>query len=306
MGQLVLIVVFGAVAAAAAFLALRTRPPSNDRRKDVPPAMRPADIDQVLESDRLTKILLWGALLTIFFAFFMPAYWFREPARMAAKEESFDEESIDRGKIYFALTTDPETGESNLRGKECARCHGNNAEGGTNPFFDPNTGQMRIVNVPELQSVFARYEEPPEGYEDARAFIRETIDRGRPGTDMPTWGNKFGGPLTEQEIDDIVNWLRSIQQKVDFSAEATGDQIFSQLCATCHGPGGSGGSGPPMTGGSETRQFPNIEDHKNFVRSGSKSGQPYGTSGMGTGGMPPWPQLKDDQLQKVVDYERSL
>ena len=61
-----------------------------------------------------------------------------------------------------------------------------------------------------------------------------------------------------------------------------------------------------MQGGSETRQFPNIEDHKKFVREGSKPGQPYGTSGMGTGGMPPWPQLSDDQLQKVVDYERSL
>ena len=123
---------------------------------------------------------------------------------------------------------------------------------------------------------------------------------------MPTWGNKYGGPLTEQEIEDIVNWLADIQVDLDIDATATGDAIFNQLCATCHGVGGAGGSGPAMTGGAESRQFPNIEDHKAFVKSGSTAGQPYGTSGMGTGGMPPWGTLTDEQIQKVVEYERSL
>jgi mono/diheme cytochrome c family protein len=306
MRQLLIAVVFGAIAAGAALLALRTRSSSSKTNKSVPPALRPADIDSVLESGRLTKVLFWGAGLTVFFAFFLPAYWFREPARMTAKEESFAEESIERGKIYFALTTDPQTGESNLRGKECARCHGVDAGGGTNEFLDPNTGVTRTVQVPELKTVFARYEEPPEGYDDAAEFITEVIERGRPGTDMPTWGNKYGGPLTEQEIEDIVNWLADIQVDLDIDATATGDAIFNQLCATCHGVGGAGGSGPAMTGGSETRQFPNIEDHKAFVKSGSTAGQPYGTSGMGTGGMPPWGTLTDEQIQKVVEYERSL
>lgn len=306
MRQLLIAVIFGAIAAGAALVAFRSRSSSSRTDKSVPPAMRPAAIDSVLESNRLTQVLLWGAGLTIFFAFFLPAYWFREPARMAAKEESFDEESIERGKIYYALTTDPETGESNLRGKECARCHGVNAEGGTTEFLDPNTGQMRTVQEPELTTVFARYEEPPEGYEDAREFITETIERGRPGTPMPTWGNKYGGPLTEQEIEDIVNWLEDIQVDVDIEASATGDAIFNRLCVTCHGVGGAGGSAPAMQGGSEARQFPNIEDHKAFVKGGSKAGQPYGTSGMGTGGMPAWGTLTDEQIQKVVEYERSL
>ncbi|MEX2552444.1 MAG: c-type cytochrome [Actinomycetota bacterium] len=306
MRQLLIAVVFGAIAAGAALIALRTRSSSGTTNKSVPPALRPADIDSVLESGRLTKVLFWGAGLTIFFAFFLPAYWFREPARMTAKEKSFEEDSVERGGIYYALTTDPVTGESNLRGKECARCHGVNGEGGTSEFHDPNTGQMRTVQEPELTTVFARYEEPPAGFDDARAFITETIERGRPGTPMPTWGNKYGGPLTEQEIEDIVNWLESIQVDVDIEEGATGDQIFSRLCAACHGIGGAGGSGPALTGGSETRQFPNIEDHKAFVKGGSKAGQPYGTSGMGTGGMPAWGTLTDEQIQKVVEYERSL
>ena len=306
MRQLLIAIVFGAIAAGTALIAFRARSGSSTTNKSVPPALRPAAIDSVLESNRLTQVLLWGAGLTIFFAFFLPAYWFREPARMTAKEDSFEEESIERGGIYYALTTDPVTGESNLRGKECARCHGVNGEGGTSEFLDPNTGQMRTVQEPELTTVFARWEEPPPGFDDARSYITETIERGRPGTPMPTWGNKYGGPLTEQEIEDIVNWLESIQVDVDIEASATGDQIFSRLCAACHGIGGAGGSGPALTGGSETRQFPNIEDHEAFVKAGSQAGQPYGTSGMGTGAMPAWGTLTDEQIQKVVEYERSL
>ena len=306
MGQLLIAILVGAVAAGAALVVLRTRSAPRPKSK-IPPALRPADIDSVLESNRLTKIHGWGLALTLFFAFFMPAYWVQEPQNRLDNEKMFEEESLERGERYYAMAIDQQTGESNPAGKECARCHGVEAEGGTNDFLNPDTGVRSVVQVPELKTVFARYEEPPAGYEDAREFIRETIERGRPGTDMPTWGNKFGGPLTEQELDDIVNWLESINEKPDVSAEATGDQIFNQFCATCHGIGGAGGSAPPMRGGSETRQFPNIEDHKTFVKEGSKAGQPYGTSGQGTGAMPGWAgTLNDDQIQKVVDYERSL
>lgn len=304
MGQLLIAVLVGAVAAGAALVVLRTR--STGTKSKIPPALRPADIDAVLESSRLTKIHGWGLALTLFFAFFMPAYWVQEPQNRIDNEEMFAEESLERGERYYAMAIDQQTGESNTAGKECARCHGDGAEGGTNEFLNPDTGTRSIVQVPELKTVFARYEEPPPGFEDAREYIRETIERGRPGTDMPTWGNEYGGPLTEQELDDIVNWLESIQVDVDIEGDATGDQIFNQLCSTCHGVGGAGGSGPAMTGGSETAQFPNIEDHKTFVKEGSKAGQPYGTSGQGTGAMPAWASLTEEQIQKVVDYERSL
>ncbi len=306
MGQLLIALLVGAVAAGAALVVLRTRSESKPKNK-IPPALRPADIDAVLESTRLTKIHGWGLALTLFFAFFMPAYWVQEPQNRLDNEKMFEEESLERGERYYAMATDQETGESNPDGKECARCHGVEAEGGTNDFLNPDTGVRSVVQVPELKTVFARYEEPPPGFEDAEEFIRETIERGRPGTDMPTWGNKYGGPLTEQELDDIVAWLKSINEEPEVGADATGDQIFNQFCSTCHGIGGAGGSGPAMKGGSETRQFPNIEDHKTFVKEGSKPGQPYGTSGQGTGAMPGWAgTLTDEQIQLVVDYERSL
>lgn len=281
----------------------------------VPPALKPGDVDDVLETDRLDTILRWGAGLTVFMAVFLVVYWWIEPQKRVDKEEFFNQQSLDRGRYYYAMKEDPVTGEHPPRGVghpagdpiECARCHGVDAEGGENDFLDPATGERRKVKVPELRTVFSRYAKPPPGFRDARAFIRETIERGRPGTDMPTWGNRFGGPLTDQQIDDITNWLFSIQGPLEVAEGADGASIFNQNCAPCHGIGGAGASGPALTGGSEVRQFPNIDDHIAFVVSGSSPNQPYGTSGRGTGGMPGWKgRLTDEQIRLVVEYERSL
>jgi mono/diheme cytochrome c family protein len=302
----ILIVLVVAVAIASAAMAAMRR--GKGKPPPVPPALRPGDIDAVLESDRLTKIQWWGFAFTFFFAIFLPAYWMMEPGRMASADRHVAEDSITRGQKYFALRQDPVTGAENLNGKECARCHGTEAQGGTNDFLDTATGQRQTVNVPELQTVFTRYATPPAGFKDARAFISETIERGRPGTDMPTWGNQYGGPLNEQEIADIVDWLEHIQKTPKVSQGAGGDQIFNQFCVSCHGAGGSGGIGPSMKNGSETKEFPNIQDHIAFVTNGSKAGQPYGAQGKtATGRMPAWQgTLTPEQIKAVVDYERSL
>jgi len=277
------------------------------QKDKIPPALRPGDTDDVLESDRLTKIIRWGFILAVFFAIYLPFYWLQEPGRMAAKEKDFDKKSIERGHNYFALRTDPISGKENGSGKECARCHGVHQQGGTNDYLDPASGKKSLVKVPELQTVFSRYEKPPPGFKDAKTFIRETIERGRAGTDMPTWGNKYGGPLTDQELDDIVNFLTSIQRVPKVEANASGDQIFTQNCSSCHGIGGAGGVGPAMKDGSEAKEFPNVDDQIAFVEAGSKPNTPYGTHGKGTGVMPSWKgRLTDEQIRKVVEYERSL
>ncbi|MBW3591495.1 MAG: c-type cytochrome, partial [Actinobacteria bacterium] len=303
---LVVALIIGAVAAGAAFVAFRPQPKGANVKK-IPPALRPAEPDALLESERLNRVSAWGLVLTVFFAFFLPAYWLQEPQNRRNNEEKFEEESIERGEEYYAMAIDQQTGEPNRSGKECARCHGDGAQGGTNEFVNPDTGETSMVQVPDLVTVFARYEEPPPGYDDARTYIREVIERGRPGTDMPTWGVEYGGPLTEQEINDILNWLETIQQEADVSADASGEDIFNQMCASCHGAGGAGGSGPAMQGGSEVQMFPDVAEHEAFVKEGSTPGQPYGTSGMGTGAMPAWGgRLTDEQISAVVEYERSL
>jgi len=39
----------------------------------------------------------------------------------------------------------------------------------------------------------------------------DTIQKGRPPTPMPTWGVRYGGPMNDQQITDLVNYLLSIQ-----------------------------------------------------------------------------------------------
>lgn len=274
------------------------------RTDSVPAALRPGDTDDVLESDRLGKIQRWGTIASIVFAVFITVYWLAEPGRMRAKEAEFAELSIQRGEAYFHDEDVSIHGQLIIPMK-CSECHGTEGAGGTNEFLDPNTGTARTVQVPELQTIFARYPDPPSL--TTREFIFEIIERGRPGTDMPTWGNEFGGPLTDQQINDIVNYLETIQQTPDIAADADGAAIFAQFCAACHGQSGSGGSGPALQAGTEVAQFPEIADHIAFVTEGSQPGTPYGTSGQGTGAMPGWGNtLTEEQIRAVVEYERSL
>ncbi len=274
-------------------------------RSTVPPALRPGDTDDVLEGERLMKVQRLGFVFVGLSVLFLPAYWLAEPGRMASKEELFEEISIERGDAYFHDEVVFVEG-AEIVPVECSRCHGEGAAGGENEFLDPSTGEVRKVIVPELRTIFSK-PVPPVYQGDVRQYVYETIERGRPGTDMPTWGNKFGGPLTEQQIDDIVNWLESIQVEPEEFEGVDGEAIFMEFCAACHGIGGAGGSGPAMLNGSEVAMFPNIDDHIAFVKEGSKPGQPYGTTGRGTGAMPPWEgRLTEEQIRAVVEYERSL
>jgi mono/diheme cytochrome c family protein len=68
----------------------------------------------------------------------------------------------------------------------CAVCHGVNGEGRIGVTLAKNWGSIR----PDLA-------------------IRSTIASGVTGTAMPAWSQENGGPLTEDEIDDIVAFVMS-------------------------------------------------------------------------------------------------
>src|SRR2546430_4514714 len=68
-----------------------------------------------------------------------------------------------------------------------------------------------------------------------RSYIMATIERGRTNgqlgdsDDMPTWGQMYGGPLTDQQIDDVIDWLQTIQRR---SEEHT-SELQSQSNLVC-------------------------------------------------------------------------
>jgi mono/diheme cytochrome c family protein len=72
----------------------------------------------------------------------------------------------------------------------CATCHGVNGEG---------------VNAPALNS-----QQFLTGASDQQ--IHGIIAGGVPGTAMPAWWNEYGGPLTDQQIAEVVAYLRSWQK----------------------------------------------------------------------------------------------
>lgn len=240
------------------------------RRPDkVPPALRPGETDDVLEGPRLTRISLWGLGMSLLVALFIFFYWVHEPTRMTNATAFFDHNQVLRGQQYFYLPTDPKTGLTNTRGIGCARCHGNgntsasdnygdNADGGTNTYIDSTTGKSQTAVVPNLTGVFARYANPAKrpGYKTALAFIQSTIEQGRTngvigdGDDMPTWLQKYGGPLTDQQISDILAYLQTIQKPVKAPSPAPSAAAGTSNTAT------SGTSNTATSGTTTTANAP--------------------------------------------------
>ena len=70
---------------------------------------------------------------------------------------------------------------------------------------------------------------------------------------------------------------------------------------------GSGALGPALRASRSVVQFPDAEDHYEFIVVGSDNGQPYGVNGIGRGWMPGFGAvLTEADIRLIVDYERSL
>lgn len=80
-------------------------------------------------------------------------------------------------------------------------------------------------------------------------YLRTAILDGRGGTTMSAWSSLHGGPLSPQDADAVIAFLRSFGDRphaaLDDSAvtgdSARGDKLFESQCARCHGPHGTDG-----------------------------------------------------------------
>ena len=70
-----------------------------------------------------------------------------------------------------------------------------------------------VVRVPNLTTVC---QGPNGGHAQIKSLsdIVNTIAQGRTGTDMPSWSVKYSGPLDDDQINNIVNYILSIQEPV--------------------------------------------------------------------------------------------
>jgi mono/diheme cytochrome c family protein len=176
---------------------------------DIPPGMRPGPADEVLERRQLEKVMGWGILFVLITALWLPALWLREPDQNVDDAIELISRSRERGSQWFQVAD-----EENPTGFGCARCHGPEAQGGTVPFTTETGEFIPEFPVPKLVDVCGgeKYGHPLIGGETAIEDIQTTIEQGREGTPMPSWSVRYAGPMNDQQIQDLIAYLLSIQE----------------------------------------------------------------------------------------------
>ena len=199
--QGIILAVGGAIfiAIAGGILVLRGR---RREEADIPNAMRPGPSDPDLETPLLQKLQGWGVLLVLFFVIWVPAAWLFEPQRNLEQEQLLNEAAIDRGAHAVQVFT-----EENQGGVGCVNCHGPTLQGSV--ILNTQTGTP--IQTPNLTTVCGG---PFTGHPLIYGLrdIQTTIEQGR-GI-MPSWSIRYAGALGDQQINDIINYLVSIQKDV--------------------------------------------------------------------------------------------
>ncbi len=156
-----------------------------------------------------TKIFI-AMILTAAIATFLTVYWFLEPYRTRVEAEKIRLEAAKKGGILFMM--------------HCARCHGES--GG------PQRGIRAINSKNYLKSM----------NDDV---LYKVIERGIPGTGMVALGEKEGGPLNPEQINQLVAFIRNWEKtalalpdeappkKTLFLQEEAG-YVGSETCIGCH------------------------------------------------------------------------
>ncbi len=189
-----LVMVLAAVAVAAWLAFMVAGSVRGKGGEDVPSNLRPGMPNDELEGPRLDRALTWSLIFAAFVAISMPVYFLGETDRQQGFVEQFAEESLDRGEAAAAPTADG--------GLDCAGCHGPGLSGGVARYVEGRSNVTVAWLAPRLDTIMYRY---------SRDEVKFWIVYGRPGTPMPAWGLDGGGPLNDQEVDDLLNYIESVQ-----------------------------------------------------------------------------------------------
>ncbi|MFW2340676.1 MAG: c-type cytochrome, partial [Acidimicrobiia bacterium] len=180
-----------------------------------------------------------------------------------------------------------------LYGQLCSSCHGDFGEGG------PHPSNPADIIAPISTALYL------ETRDDAT--LRAIISKGQTDQGMSPFLESEGGPLTEDEVDALVSFMRAWENDppVEFPPDlargpvAGGSaQVFSAFCAQCHGEDGAGGAG--LVGPSLTT--PDFQD--SFTDDALFDTISNGHSATS---MIAWGEvLTSDQLDGLVQHIRSL
>ena len=164
--------------------------------------------DDELETFRLDRALVWSLVTLTAVSMILPVYWLMEPTRQENAIVDWVQRFEKRGARNFE--------------DACSSCHGPGGVGGVAAFTLVDAEGAFVAQVdwkaPALTSVLSRFDE---------AEVQHGLDYGRPGTPMPAWGLPGGGPMTSQQVEQLIVYLRSIQ----LDQETATAQIKSGIAA---------------------------------------------------------------------------
>jgi cbb3-type cytochrome c oxidase subunit III len=125
--------------------------------------------------------------------------------------------------------------------KYCALCHGKDRQGYAADF------------APSLKSksLMATTQSPRSSYN----YLNHTIAYGRSGTAMAPYAKSQGGPLDDEDIELLIQWLHElsgVKKPIEMSTKpitgnlALGKTLYAKHCESCHGAKGEGVRGPAL------------------------------------------------------------
>ena len=173
-------------------------------------------------------------------------------------------------------------GGSSLYKVNCSQCHGSGAQGA--PGY-PNLNDDDWLWGGDLDAIYATI----------KHGVRNGTDPDARDSQMPVFGE---GTLEAPQIQQVANSVMQLSsQEHDAAAASTGQQLFAENCAACHGEDGKGG-----------RDFgaPNLADQislygNTLEKVAAQISKPK------HGVMPAWGQKLDDaEVKQLTVYIHSL
>lgn len=135
----------------------------------------PPDFESAGLQRSLDRYYTWGLVFMLVLVVSFPLYRLREP-------------SLRRDALHKQQATYTALG-NRLFAQSCAECHGREAIGGSAPTLNAKEFLASTTNA-QMQLI---------------------IQGGVSGTSMSEWSIDFGGPLTDEQIRQIVTYLRSLE-----------------------------------------------------------------------------------------------
>src|SRR5712691_10130369 len=206
-GVVILLGGVGILFVAAAFAILQRARSRRESAPDIPNAMKPGPADAALETPLLQKLQGWGVILIAFMAIWIPFNWLMEPSENLKQARDLSAAAVARGRAAVELYNS----EDNQLGVGCVRCHGPELRGGV-PIPLVSNGKTSYFLSKDLTTVCGG---AAMGHTLIKSVddITATIEQGRPLTPMPSWSIKYQGALDDQQINDIVSYIVSINRK---------------------------------------------------------------------------------------------